>query len=100
MSIIGRFLDSLVSSRASMVYCTRRLRDRIYMYRKGDKEQGQCPGGTGIFIACPNRQMGPQSRVLVVDDEPAIRALVAKIIERAGLHVDSARDGAEAIEKL
>jgi CheY-like chemotaxis protein len=39
-------------------------------------------------------------RVLVVDDEPAIRALVAKIVERAGHPVDSARDGAEAIEKL
>jgi CheY-like chemotaxis protein len=38
--------------------------------------------------------------VLVVDDEPAIRALVTKIVERAGLPVDSARDGEEAIEKL
>lgn len=44
--------------------------------------------------------MGLQSRVLVVDDEPAIRALVAKIVERAGHLVDTARDGAEAIEKL
>ena len=45
-------------------------------------------------------QMSPKGRVLVVDDEPAIRALVAKIIERAGHPVDVARDGAEAIEKL
>ena len=44
--------------------------------------------------------MGPQARVLVIDDEPTIRALVAKIVERAGLLVDSARDGAEAIELL
>lgn len=44
--------------------------------------------------------MGSASRVLVVDDEPAIRALVAKIIERAGHNVDTARDGAEAIAKL
>lgn len=44
--------------------------------------------------------MGPKGRVLVVDDEPAIRALVAKIVDRAGYPVDSARDGAEAIEKL
>ncbi len=44
--------------------------------------------------------MGPQARVLVVDDEPAIRALVAKIVERAGLEVEVARDGAEAIDKL
>ncbi|HYK04907.1 MAG TPA: response regulator transcription factor [Thermoanaerobaculia bacterium] len=44
--------------------------------------------------------MGPKGRVLVVDDEAAIRALVAKIVERAGYPVDTARDGAEAIEKL
>lgn len=36
----------------------------------------------------------------MVDDEPAIRALVAKIVERAGFPVDSARDGADAIEQL
>ncbi len=44
--------------------------------------------------------MRPESRVLVVDDEPAIRALVAKIVERAGHPVDTAREGAEAIAKL
>ena len=44
--------------------------------------------------------MGSKGRVLVVDDEPAIRALVAKIVERAGHPVVIARDGAEAIEKL
>jgi CheY-like chemotaxis protein len=43
--------------------------------------------------------MGPR-RVLVVDDEPAIRALVAKIVERAGLTVDTARDGADAIDQI
>ena len=36
----------------------------------------------------------------MVDDEPAIRALITKIVERAGLPVDNARDGVEAIEKL
>jgi len=41
-----------------------------------------------------------EQRVLVVDDEPAIRALVTKIVERQGLPVDNARDGAEAIDKL
>jgi DNA-binding response OmpR family regulator len=40
------------------------------------------------------------TRVLVVDDEPAIRALVTKIVERQGFAVESARDGADAIEKL
>ena len=45
--------------------------------------------------------MGPEvAPVLVVDDEPTIRALVAKIVERAGYRSDVARDGADAIEKL
>lgn len=44
--------------------------------------------------------MAVKGRVLVVDDEPAIRALVAKIVERAGHPVDTARDGAEAIAML
>lgn len=44
--------------------------------------------------------MDRDGRVLVVDDEPAIRALVAKIIDRAGLPVDTAVNGAEAIAKM
>lgn len=42
---------------------------------------------------------GPVS-ILVVDDEPTIRALVARIVERAGFRADLARDGADAIDKL
>lgn len=38
--------------------------------------------------------------ILVVDDEPTIRALVARIVERAGFQADLARDGADAIAKL
>ena len=38
--------------------------------------------------------------ILVVDDEPTIRALVAKIVERAGFTADVARDGADAIAML
>jgi CheY-like chemotaxis protein len=37
---------------------------------------------------------------LVADDDAAIRILVTRILERHGYHVDAARDGAEAIEKL
>jgi CheY-like chemotaxis protein len=45
--------------------------------------------------------MGPADiSVLVVDDEPTIRALVAKIVERMGYRADLARDGADAIAKL
>ena len=36
----------------------------------------------------------------MVDDEPAIRALIARIVERAGFAVDTARDGSDAIARL
>ena len=38
--------------------------------------------------------------LLVVDDEEAIRTLLARIGERAGFNVDTARDGVEALEML
>jgi DNA-binding response OmpR family regulator len=39
-------------------------------------------------------------RVLVVDDDDAIRTMVERILRREKFEVDSARDGFEAIEKL
>ena len=40
------------------------------------------------------------ARVLIVDDDDAIRAMVERVLRREKLEVDSARDGFEAIEKL
>ena len=39
-------------------------------------------------------------RVLVADDDPAIRALVARVFVRRGFDVSTAFDGADAIQKL
>lgn len=39
-------------------------------------------------------------RVLIVEDDPSIRALVKLIFERADFIVDSAVDGQEALDKL
>ncbi len=41
-----------------------------------------------------------ETRVLVADDDHAIRQLVCTIVRREGLDVDCAADGAEAIEML
>lgn len=38
--------------------------------------------------------------ILVVDDEETIRTLLARVGERAGFSVDTARDGIEALEML
>jgi len=39
-------------------------------------------------------------RVLVVDDDPAIRNLVATILRREHFHIETATDGEEALEKI
>jgi CheY-like chemotaxis protein len=38
--------------------------------------------------------------ILIADDDPAIRTLLRLIVERAGLHVDLAADGQEALALL
>ena len=40
------------------------------------------------------------NKILVVDDDDAIRALVQRVLKREKFEVESARDGFEAIEKL
>ncbi len=41
---------------------------------------------------------GRSARVLVVDDEPRVRTMTAKILESAGMSVMQAADGVEAVE--
>ena len=44
--------------------------------------------------------MDSSKRALVVDDDEPIRMMLAKVVERQNLAVDTARDGAEAIERI
>jgi DNA-binding response OmpR family regulator len=44
--------------------------------------------------------VGEKKRALVVDDDDPIRAMLAKVVERQDLTVDTARDGVEAIERI
>src|ERR1044071_9795066 len=66
--------------------------------------QAACSSGTDVLgaVLASRSPMLPagKGRVLVVDDEPAIRALVAKIVERAGFSVDVVADGQEPVEKV
>ena len=41
-----------------------------------------------------------EKRILIVDDDSAIRTLLFTILQRRGLSVDTAKHGAEAIERL
>lgn len=40
------------------------------------------------------------NRILIVDDDDAIRVMVERVLRRERFEVDTARDGFEAIEKL
>jgi len=60
--------------------------------------RGARPGAEEVVHAVRVRA-GPR-RVLVVDDEPAIRLLVQRAIEHRGFAVDVAGDGMEALEKV
>jgi len=48
----------------------------------------------------PTSQPHRCRRALIVEDDPAIRKLVDKLLVRSGIEVDSARDGKQAIEKI
>lgn len=39
-------------------------------------------------------------RALIVEDDPAIRKLVEKLLVRRGIDIDTAHDGRQAIEKI
>lgn len=41
-----------------------------------------------------------EKRILIVDDDDAIRALVTTVLRRRGYKLDTARNGVEAVEKL
>jgi two-component system, OmpR family, response regulator len=42
----------------------------------------------------------PCHRALIVEDDPAIRKLVEKLLLRRGIEIDTVHDGKEAIEKI
>ena len=44
--------------------------------------------------------MAVHGRVLVVDDEPAVRDVLARYLERDGFEVDTAADGEDAIARF
>ena len=48
----------------------------------------------------PDGETDPTRRVVVVDDEVAIRLALSKFLTRRGFMVESASDGAEALEKM
>jgi DNA-binding response OmpR family regulator len=57
------------------------------------------PPGTGCAVL-PVRDSESAGRILVVDDEPTVRDVVTRYLERDGFRVDAAADGEAATELL
>lgn len=53
-----------------------------------------------LAAASTVNEVNERKRALVVDDDDPIRTMLAKVVERQNLDVDTARDGVEAIEKI
>ena len=53
-----------------------------------------------IYLLNDFREVSLDRKILVVDDDDAIRLMVERVLRREQFEVDSARDGHEAIEKL
>jgi DNA-binding NtrC family response regulator len=51
-------------------------------------------------LLAPEPRVSEKKRALVVDDDDPIRTMLAKVVERQDLQVDTARDGVEAIERI
>jgi two-component system cell cycle sensor histidine kinase/response regulator CckA len=70
--------------------------------RRGTTVQAYFPAGTQATSQSVPTLMeydeGPTGRVLVVDDEPAVRQLARVALERAGFSVSVAENGAEALD--
>ena len=58
--------------------------------KKEDRAPKSDPGSQGA---------APLGRILVMDDEPMIRSVVGRMLERIGYSAETAKDGAEAFEK-
>jgi DNA-binding response OmpR family regulator len=56
----------------------------------------------GLCVSSPVKGVGDEriGKILLVDDEPGIRFLVHRLLDRAGYEVVEARDGEEGLKKL
>ncbi len=57
-------------------------------------------GSNEALSAAGEQQIGPASRILLVEDEPVNRMVASQMLKRLGHNVDVAENGAEAIELL
>jgi excisionase family DNA binding protein len=80
---------------------------RQWRFRKRDidawlESSRPANGGAGVAFLQDERQNsgGERPRILVVDDEQAVRDLLSKTLTMADYDVDSADDGPSAIEKM
>jgi len=76
---------------------------RQWRFRKRDIDawlESSRPASGGGMLAVDRQNAGERPRILVVDDEQAVRDLLSKTLTMADYDVDSADDGPSAIDKM
>ncbi len=60
----------------------------------------EVPAGTSEARTVAGAAQGPLRRVLLVEDDPSVREVAARILDRSGLEVVAVDSGTEALERL
>jgi signal transduction histidine kinase/ActR/RegA family two-component response regulator len=110
--VVHRVFDPFFSTRAAGVGLGLPTAHSIVHRHGGDMLLESAPGlGTCVSVFIPARPPSgapraalsepsyrAEGRVLLMDDEPTVRAMVSRMLERAGFNVVATADGAEAAE--
>ena len=75
------------------------FRFELPLARAGQAQPGAAPPGPLDAALQALRQRHPQARVLLAEDEPVNRLVARHLLEQAGLQVDEAEDGIQALER-
>jgi chemosensory pili system protein ChpA (sensor histidine kinase/response regulator) len=98
---LGRFLEGLAPYAGATISADGRVVLILEATRLLDVRASAAPRGRADRERGAVRSLGPRERrVLLVDDSVSVRRFVGQMLERAGLEVVTANDGAEALERL
>jgi PAS domain S-box-containing protein len=72
----------------------------VYLPAASGNGDDEPSGGSRTVAAAPEAAARPKGRVLVADDDDAVRDLSVSILEGKGFTVDAAKSGEEALERF